>query len=118
MKYTLTKPCTDCPFRIDCLEGWLGVDRAEEIINSLIARQQTFTCHSFNKFSENEDGDSIVIEDKDSQHCAGAMILLEKIDLPNQMMRIAERLRLYDRSKLDMHAPVFDRAEEFIEHHS
>ena len=41
-------------------------------------------------------------------HCAGALILLEKLNLPSQMMRIAERLGMYDRRKLDMLAPVFD----------
>ena len=46
------------------------------------------------------------------------MILLEKIERPNQLMRIMERLGFYDREKLDMTAPVFDTPKEFIAHHT
>lgn len=38
--------------------------------------------------------------------CAGSLILMEKSGTPNQMMRIAERLGVYDPSRLDMDAPV------------
>jgi len=48
----------------------------------------------------------------DSQHCAGALIFLEKQDAPHQMMRICERLGIYDRRKLDMDAPVFGSLAE------
>ena len=57
-------------------------------------------------------------ETEDSQHCGGAMILLEKIDRPNQMMRIMERIGGYDRRKLKMDADVFDDQYGFIDHHS
>lgn len=39
-------------------------------------------------------------------HCAGALIFLEKRYRPNQLMRISERLGMYDRTKLDMKAKV------------
>lgn len=48
-----------------------------------------------------------------SAHCAGALIFLEKQDKPHQMMRICERLGMYDRTKLDMDAPVGLTAEDF-----
>lgn len=50
----------------------------------------------------------------DEQHCAGALILLEKLDRPSQMMRISERIGMYDRRKLDMDAPVFDTFRKMI----
>lgn len=34
------KPCKDCPFREDSMEGWLGKARAKEI-----AEAQSFVCH-------------------------------------------------------------------------
>jgi hypothetical protein len=117
MNFTMTMPCVGeatCPFRTDCLSGWLGEERAEEIIEAIIDRQQTFACHKTTK--HDEDGE--VISHKDEQHCAGAMILLEKIERPNQMMRICERIGLYDRTKLQMDAPVFDDTDDFICHHS
>ena len=41
--------------------------------------------------------------------------LKEKEGQPDQMMRISERLGLYDHSKLDMDAPVYDSWEHMIE---
>jgi len=34
------------------------------------------------------------------------LIYLEKRDMPNQMMRIAEQLGMYDRTQLNMEADV------------
>lgn len=111
MNHELKRPCPDCPFRTDSLEGWLGENRAEEIIDSITRLQQTFACHETTGIK----GD---VPKGGEQQCAGAMIMLEKIERPTQMMRIAERLGMYDRHALDMDAPVFDGPEEFIHHHS
>lgn len=63
-----------------------------------------FCCHKTTKVSD-ETGD---FEPKEnSQHCAGLLIFLEHQNAPHQMMRICERLGMYDRSKLNMGAPVF-----------
>lgn len=113
MKFTLRRPCANCPFRTDCRQGWLGRKRATEIATSITAHQKTFSCHKTNDFSSGE-----VEETENSQHCAGALVLLEKRNQPNQMMRIAERLGFYDRHKLDMAAPVFDSTKDFIKHHA
>lgn len=97
MKYTLTKPCKDCPFRSD-IKGYLTKARVREIIYGITSEQKTFSCHKTN--------DEECNETENSQHCAGALIFLERRNQPNQMMRIAERLGLYDRRKLDMESPV------------
>lgn len=65
-----------------------------------------FPCHKTAKLVDNEDGPSEFIATKSSTHCAGALIFLEKRDAPHQMMRIAERLGMYDRTQLDMAADV------------
>lgn len=109
MRMDLTKPCSDCPFRND-RPAYLSVERAEEIIDGLLA-DKSFTCHKHN----DEDDEGNAVETKDSQHCAGAMILLEKLNRPNQWMRWMERLGMYDRTNLDMNAPVFDSPEDFID---
>ena len=113
MKFDLIRPCVNCPFRSD-KPGFLNAWRAEEIIDGITNRQQTFSCHKTNTFEDSDDGCE-VIETADSQHCAGAMIFLEKLGQPNQMMRIAERLRMYDHTKLDMASPVFETAEDMID---
>jgi len=107
MNFNLTKPCSNCPFRNDKpeQEGWLGEDRAEEIANSITNMQQSFPCHKTTDSRKNE------------EHCAGALIMLEKMDRPNQMMRISERLGFYDRTKLRMNAPIFDDDSDFIDSH-
>lgn len=110
MKYTMTKPCQKCPFRTD-VKPYLRPERALEILDSLIRQQQSFPCHKTVDYEGRNEGRVT----QDSQHCAGAMILLEKMECPNQMMRISERLGFYDRTKLDMDSPVYGSDEEMIE---
>lgn len=109
MNYKLTKPCINCPFRNDT-KPFLTRPRAREIINAIVNMQGTFPCHKTVDYDDDGEGR----ETPKTQHCAGAMILLEKINAPNQMMRIAERLGMYDYKKLEMNSPIFDTTQEFI----
>jgi hypothetical protein len=79
----MTTPCAECPFLKPHVSG--------------------LPCH---KASDLKDGQYIEKPDDATPHCAGALIYLEKRNAPHQMMRIAERLGLYDRTKLDMTAEV------------
>ena len=108
MKFNLTAPCKDCPFRTDIpsQEGWLGYERAEGISDAILDMDGTFTCHK-----------TTHLADREHQHCAGALIMCEANDKPNQMMRIAERLGFYDRTKVKMDSPVFTDPEYFAEWH-
>lgn len=112
MDFTMTKPCPKCPFRTD-VPAYLNGPRAQEIVHSIVGQQQQFPCHQ----TTEHDDDSEYVPGDGEQHCAGAMILLEKIEQPNQLMRISERCGIYDANKLDMTQPVFDTPEEFIRHH-
>jgi hypothetical protein len=114
MKFDLIRPCPHCPFRTD-RPGYLGARRAGEIADGLLLQQATFSCHETNDFDE-EDGE--VVETTNSQHCAGALIFCERHNRPNQMMRIAERLGLYDQRKLDKDAPVCQSRREFVQLHT
>lgn len=110
MNYNLTKPCADCPFRTD--NGfYLPRARRAEIAESITDGQQTFACH---KTTEFDDDTGEHVRSKNEEHCAGAMILLEHIGQPNQMMRIAERIGMYDHTKLDMTQPVARTVDEFV----
>lgn len=108
MNYTLTTPCKNCPFLRT--ENYLTKGRVRELKQELLYNQGTFSCHKTNGY----DNDGDAIETDKSQHCAGAMILLEKLGKPNQMMRISERLGMYDMRKLNMKANVFDTFEEMM----
>jgi hypothetical protein len=113
VKFDLVRPCKDCPFRTD-IPAYLSRARVREITSALIDRQATFTCHKTNAFDDDEDGNSCTVETKDSQHCAGALIFLERLQRPNQMMRWMERIGAYDRTKLDIKSPVFRSAAEMV----
>lgn len=103
MNTNLKKPCKNCPFRTDVIP-YLSNERAEEIGMALM-NDNTFSCHKYTNSLGHEG---------EEEHCAGAMIMLEHCDKPNQWMRISERLGMYDRRKLDMDQPVFKKISSFI----
>lgn len=109
----MTTPCKECPFRND-IRPYLTVPRVIEIAASLEA-DGSFPCHKTTvDVEDDEDGEGRRIATADSEHCAGAMIVLEKMERPNQIMRIMERIGGYDRRKLNMDAPVYDSLEDWI----
>lgn len=103
MKYDLTKPCNLCPFRNDSKRLTVPAERLEEMAAG------EFCCH---KTGVVNDETGSIEPTKNSQHCAGLLIMLEKMEQPHQMMRICERIGMYDRTKLDMDAPVFDSIDD------
>lgn len=109
MNFDMTQPCPQCPFRSD-VRPYLRRDRATEIADVLTRRQGTFSCHKTVAY----DDDGEPVSKRQEQHCAGALIVLEKIGRPNQLMRIMERLGGYDARKLQMDAPVFATLQAFI----
>lgn len=117
MRFDLSKPCPDCPFRRDCLRGWLGAPRAEEIADALLGRPgKSFACHQTTQFDEEGEHRQHEAE----QQCVGAMILVEKTGAANQMLQVAERLGVRDPGRIsEASRPlVFDTRAEFIEHHT
>jgi hypothetical protein len=105
MQYKLTTPCAKCPFRTD-IEPYIRKARIADIERGLERGQ--FPCHQ--TFEHDDDGG---YRDTDAvQHCAGALILMEKLERSSQMMRIMERIGAYDHRKLNMDAPVFDSFED------
>jgi len=110
MKYNLKRPCKHCPFRND-IRPFLRPDRAEEIADSLVRGE--FPCHETLDYSDCGN-DSAPQDTEKTAHCAGALIMLEHMERPSQMMRICERLGMYDHRQLDMTSPVFTSADDFI----
>lgn len=112
--YGLTSPCDQCPFRRD-VPGFLREGSVREIETTL--ERAEFHCHKTLDYSgDEEDGEGR--ETPRTKHCAGALIMLEKMEAPSQMMRICERVDLYKPDELDMAAPVFDDFDEMAEHHA
>ena len=103
--YGMTTPCDNCPFRSD-VKPYLTQIRVREIERSLVRAE--FPCHKTTK--HDDDGEHVRTEAE--MHCAGALILMEKEGRSSQMMRISERLGMYDHTKLNMDAPVYESFEE------
>jgi hypothetical protein len=102
LKFDLVRPCAKCPFRSD-IEPYLHAERGWELRKAIL-NDATFACHE--TMVETEGGEDMT-EGPNSQHCAGVLVILERMKKPNQMVRIAERLGMYDRRKLDMESPCF-----------
>ena len=103
MHYRMTTPCDECPFLKPEVSGMKFTKKQLEGHAS-----GEFPCHKQSDLRETEDKGTIFVEKKGGKtaHCAGALIYLEKRNRPHQMMRIAERLGMYDHTKLNMEAPV------------
>jgi hypothetical protein len=113
-RYKLRRPCENCPFRTD-VPGYLRRERAQEIAEAL-ANGSEFACHQTTVSDEEVGGDgSERVATPDSAFCAGALITMERSGQANQIMRVAERLGLYEHEKLDMYAPVHASLYAFVE---
>lgn len=97
----MTTPCKECPYLKD--SGFKYSRLVEHASGE-------FPCHKACDLS-----DEGVFESKGDKtpHCAGALIFLEKQNKPHQMMRIAERLGLYDKRKLNMTANVGSKPSDY-----
>ncbi len=106
-KYGLVTPCANCPFRSD-IRPFITLARAQEILT----QQGEFLCHKTLDYRDEDD-----VDEKNAQVCAGFLICLEHDQQPNQMMRIAERLGMYDARKLRMDAPVYKGVKAALKAH-
>lgn len=100
MNFTMKRPCVDCPF---LREGGIRLSqkRVREIAGAMLAVQgATFQCHATVDYDDTEDGAPVQRRTPRDQHCAGALIFAERQGRGNQMMRIAERLGMYDAAAL------------------
>lgn len=119
MSMDLVRPCAHCPFRND-IPPYLTHARVREIEESL--DQGWFPCHETLDYdqvdpdSQYEEGfDATQLFTSKTEHCAGAMILLVKMERFSNLMRVFERLGFFEPSKLDMKSPVFDSFDQMAE---
>lgn len=96
-------PCGTCPFRTTQggLRG-LRTDRAKEIAESLL-RGESFTCHS-----------DLGKRERDRNQCVGSMLILDKLQQPNQIMQVATRLNMFKVEDLQGSDVVFDNFDDWV----
>jgi hypothetical protein len=90
MKFTLRRPCAECPFRND-RPGYLRPERVRQLATELLSGS-TFACHKTCASATDEDGNDDRVEAIDSQMCAGARAFQHYNDTESQLERIALRL--------------------------
>lgn len=111
MKFDLTTPCNECPFRNDGHPFGLAEERVWEILGGNDDHPwptPSFACHKTCAYDNSGNGRSHY----KTQQCAGVMIILTREDRFNDIMQVAERLGVWRRSDLDMSAPVYASAAE------
>lgn len=121
MNFNLKRPCKNCPYRKDCLPGWLGRARADELAADVILGDKTFACHktvNYAKWDEQEDPDEYQ-HDGTEQFCAGALILEKKANWGgNFSIRLGRMFGGFQYENLKGEDLIFDSVAAFIEHHS
>lgn len=86
MNYNRKKPCGNCPFLDSPKAVRLHPARAEEIgYNMLSSGGGDFVCHK-----------GLDKPERERSHCAGAIRFALKHDNMTQMMRISQRLGMFD----------------------
>jgi hypothetical protein len=104
VRFDLTRPCGDCPFR---RMGGIRIraGRIREIAGLMLEEGAggSFTCHNTRERRK-----------VDRQHCAGALIFALKNGVETQVMQLAHRLGLYDPKALRGRKAIFDTVEEFL----
>ena len=84
------RPCKNCPFRKDCLRGWLSADRMRHILQT-----DSFTCHANNNLQ-----------------CAGHMIIRGNNNIfVKTALSLGIPFRLVGKEK------VFESAVDCVAHH-
>lgn len=105
MRFNMTSPCINCPFRSDSNRCILEPFRAKQISESLL-KGEMFSCHETINYGRRNR--------KTEKHCAGAIITLEHMDKPNNYMQIFGRLGYYIKETMNFDAPVFKTMKEFL----
>lgn len=119
--YTLTDPCTHCPFRTDTGQA-ITAERAADLAED-ISTTSTFYCHqTLPRDNDDEaprhDGTPDVERlGTRTRACAGALIVLEKSHQASAPMRMGQALGLYDPNRLNMDAPTYDTLNAWVQSH-
>ena len=99
MMFDLKRPCVTCPFRIGQTFSFAS-DRLEEI-----RRAVAFQCHKTVDYEQWDDAQRR--QGDRPQQCAGLMAILHRINEPNQIMQVAERLGYLDPALLDPNGEAY-----------
>jgi len=115
MKFDLTTPCKNCPFRTDATAIRFACrERAEEIEES--AYRNGFPCH-LSGVIDDDDEDAGYEFGPNSQHCVGATIMFLAGGMGGNIPfeRLSQRRQEKIEARLKFDAPVYQGPEEFLD---
>lgn len=114
----MNAPCDNCPF---LKKGGIRLThgRVKELVANLsnYSSGGEFTCHKTTVSQEDDEGGSEMVDGPKPAFCGGALIFAGKQGWSNAMMRIAERLGIYDPRKHTLASGrlVFDSEKQMLD---
>jgi len=96
----LKQPCNQCPFRVNCIPGWLGPWSPEALLESLV--HEPFPCHL-----------TVTLTEKEYKGCAGAGLFFNNILEISRHPDTSKHQKVLDKSSDD----IFTSKQRFLAHH-
>lgn len=110
MRFDLTEPCSQCPFRRSSCPGWTGPWQPGELLEAI--QERPFPCHA----TISHDGQRI--EDDTLQSCAGGAIFLNNAGMASFSGWTRRHQDLLLQAPQATRKSVFDTQLQFLAHHS
>ncbi len=117
MLFDQTRPCSQCPFRVNALAGWLGDSSPEEFIDTCLA-DHLMPCHKTVDYDDEDWKEKMLDETSEVQHCAGARIFFaNQCKMPKHGLYLLA-LRSDQVKKVKPSNDVFANRQRFLDHHN
>jgi hypothetical protein len=110
MRFDLTEPCADCPFRRKSCPGWTGPWKPADLLEAVGDRP--FPCHKTVSHDEQR------IEDDTLQSCAGAALFLNNTGKLCQSGWTVHHQERLETAPEEIRKSVFGTREQFLSHHN
>lgn len=110
MRFDLTEPCSQCPFRRASCPGWTGPFEPAELLGAI--RDRPFPCHPTIARDDQR------IEEDTLQSCAGAAIFLNNSGAPTQTGWTQHHQEQLHAAPAKTRDNVFNTQLEFLAHHN
>lgn len=117
--FKLKTPCADCPFRTDAPQHEGVAADLMKYANSIDDGHFIHSCHKTDSRADDAEAGSFArATSVGVQHCAGALIMLEKMDKRQVPAWIAYAKKKFKPEELDMKAAVFSSIAQLVIHYA
>lgn len=116
MRFDLRSPCDDCPFSKNAPMHSGIIADVMTYLQLMLRGTLVHSCHKTDRYADCEESKRSP-ESAGLQHCAGAMIMSWKAELPQVFLLQALLKGKLKVERLNMEAPVFDGAASALRHY-